>query len=199
MPRLDDTAKALLTSQSGPMSGAALSAAHAHRVALVPLAVATIVQRVHGRVCLLGVVSRWRRLRQRCAAKQVRGSRPTSWSATWIWVWHTTLVSPVRADGIARPGAAHRNGVALASARRLKERTYLELVGRGARARLKSAAVGLGRRRRSCACWPNPKPGPSHLFSGGEWSVPSSDPCLWCRSGVCLLVAEPPRRVCGWW
>ena len=147
------------------------------------------------RVCLLGVVSRWRRLRQRCAAKQVRGSRPTSWSATWMWVWHsqrltaadsrlvfgevqpaadTTLVSPVPTDGIARPGAAHRDGVALASARRLKERTYPVAGGDAAPGlawlclRVKSAAVGLGRRRRSCACWPKSKPGPSHLFSGGE-------------------------------
>ena len=39
-------------------------------------------------------------------------------------------------DGTARLGAAQRDEVALVSARRLKERTYPELVGRGARARL---------------------------------------------------------------
>ena len=58
----------------------------------------------------------------------------------------TTLVSPVRADGTARPGAAHRDGVALASARRLKERTYPELVGRGGRARLVVLAGEVGGR-----------------------------------------------------
>ena len=58
----------------------------------------------------------------------------------------TTLVSPVRADGTARPGAAQRDGVALVSARRLKERTYPELVGRGARARLVGLAGEVGGR-----------------------------------------------------
>ena len=49
----------------------------------------------------------------------------------------TTLVSPVRADGTARPGAAQRDGVALVSP---------ELVGRGARARLVVLAGEVGGR-----------------------------------------------------
>ena len=48
----------------------------------------------------------------------------------------TTLVSTLKSDGEARRGAADRDGVALAAARRDKERTYPELVGPGARARL---------------------------------------------------------------
>ena len=48
----------------------------------------------------------------------------------------TTLVSALRGDGSARSGAGDRDGVALTRARSFKERTYPELVGRGARARL---------------------------------------------------------------
>ena len=56
----------------------------------------------------------------------------------------TTWVSPVRADGTARRGAAHTDGVALAAARRQKERTYPELVGPLARARLVVLASEIG-------------------------------------------------------
>ena len=41
----------------------------------------------------------------------------------------TTLVSLIRGDGSARPGAADFDGIALAQARRKKERTYPKLVG----------------------------------------------------------------------
>ena len=41
----------------------------------------------------------------------------------------TTLVSALKGDGVPRRGAADRDGVALAEARRTKERTYPELVG----------------------------------------------------------------------
>ena len=58
----------------------------------------------------------------------------------------TTLVSVVRGDGSARTGAARRDGVALAAARRAKERRYPELVGRRARARLVVLAVEVGGR-----------------------------------------------------
>ena len=58
----------------------------------------------------------------------------------------TTLVSVLRGDGSARTGAARRDGVALAAARRAKERRYPELVGRRARARLIVLAVEVGRR-----------------------------------------------------
>ena len=43
----------------------------------------------------------------------------------------TTLVSAVQGDGVPRRGAANRDGVALASARRKKARTYPELVAAG--------------------------------------------------------------------
>ena len=66
--------------------------------------------------------------------------------ADGLTLWHgaqlavdTTMVSPVRRDGTARPGAAERDGVALTQARRQKERTYPELVGEGGRARLRGA------------------------------------------------------------
>ena len=42
----------------------------------------------------------------------------------------TTLVSPLRGEGSPRPNAAVRDGVALQVARRRKERTHPELVGR---------------------------------------------------------------------
>ena len=58
----------------------------------------------------------------------------------------TTLVSALRRDGTARPGAATRAGVALAAARRKKERTYLELTGEGGRARLVVLAAEVGGR-----------------------------------------------------
>ena len=47
-----------------------------------------------------------------------------------------TLVSALRRDGSARPGAADTDGVALDAARRRKEGTYPELTGAGGRARL---------------------------------------------------------------
>ena len=48
----------------------------------------------------------------------------------------TTLVSPLRGDGSPRPNAAVGDGVALHVATHRKERTYPELVGPRARARL---------------------------------------------------------------
>ena len=56
------------------------------------------------------------------------------------------MVSPIRRDGTARPGAAARDGVALTQARRQKERTYPELVGEGRRARLVVLAAEVGGR-----------------------------------------------------
>ena len=58
----------------------------------------------------------------------------------------TTLVSALKSDGEPRRGAADRDGVALAAARRDKERTYPELVGPGARARLVVLALEVGGR-----------------------------------------------------
>ena len=58
----------------------------------------------------------------------------------------TTLVSAVKGDGSPRRGAADRDGVALANARRRKMRTYPELVGAGARARLVVLALEVGGR-----------------------------------------------------
>ena len=58
----------------------------------------------------------------------------------------TTLVSAVQGDGVPRRGAANRDGVALASARWKKARTYPELVATGARARLVVLALEVGGR-----------------------------------------------------
>ena len=58
----------------------------------------------------------------------------------------TTMVSPLRRDGSARPGAANANGVALAEARRRKEHAHLELSGEGGRARLVVLGVEVGGR-----------------------------------------------------
>ena len=58
----------------------------------------------------------------------------------------TKLVSALKGDGEPRRGVADRDGVALAAARRDKERTYLELVGLGARALLVVLALVVGGR-----------------------------------------------------
>ena len=54
------------------------------------------------------------------------------------------MVSDFHANGEARRGAARTDGVALAAARRRKERTFPELTARGARARLVVLGVELG-------------------------------------------------------
>ena len=58
----------------------------------------------------------------------------------------TTLVSALKGNGEPRRGAADRDGVALAAARRVKERTYPELLDPGRRARLVVFAVEVGGR-----------------------------------------------------
>ena len=57
----------------------------------------------------------------------------------------TTLVSPIRADGLPRRQCADVDGAALAQARRRKQRTYPELDGHG-RARLVVLAAKVGGR-----------------------------------------------------
>ena len=59
--------------------------------------------------------------------------------ADGLTLWHgaqlavdTTMVSPVRRDGTARPGAAECDGVALTQAGRQKERTGADASARGA-------------------------------------------------------------------
>ena len=58
----------------------------------------------------------------------------------------TTMVSPLRRDGTARPRAANHNGAVLDVARRRKEATYPELSGEGGRARLVVLAAEVGGR-----------------------------------------------------
>ena len=58
----------------------------------------------------------------------------------------TTLVSPIRGDGTARPGTTKHQWHHLAQARRRKERTYPELVDRRSRARLVVLAGEVGGR-----------------------------------------------------
>ena len=59
---------------------------------------------------------------------------------SWLTGFHCsmvpTLVSPVRADGFPRRQCAHVDGAALAQARHVKQRTYLELLGNHGRTRL---------------------------------------------------------------
>ena len=58
----------------------------------------------------------------------------------------TTMVSPVRADGLPRTGAAAQDVVALTTARQRKQRTYPELPGRHRRCRLVVLATETGGR-----------------------------------------------------
>ena len=58
----------------------------------------------------------------------------------------TTLVSPLHCDGSLHPRDANEDGAVLAAARRLKERTYPELVGPRRRARLVVLAGEIGGR-----------------------------------------------------
>jgi len=60
----------------------------------------------------------------------------------------TTLVSALRRNGQARPGADLRDGVALQAASRRKRETYPELCGSGARARLVVLGLEVGGRWR---------------------------------------------------
>ena len=67
----------------------------------------------------------------------------------------TTLVCALRRDGNPTRNAADEDGVALRRARHRKERTYPELVGRLARARLVVITVEVGgrwQRRRAASC-----------------------------------------------
>ena len=57
-----------------------------------------------------------------------------------------TLVSALRGNGQARPGAAENDGAALRAARRRKERTYPELAGENRRARLVVLGMEVGGR-----------------------------------------------------
>ena len=58
----------------------------------------------------------------------------------------TTMVSAVRRDGLPRPRSVQDDGTALATARRLKERTYPELTGQFGRAKLVVLACEAGGR-----------------------------------------------------
>ena len=58
----------------------------------------------------------------------------------------TTMVSAVRRDGLPRPRSVRDDGAALATARRLKERTHPELTGQFGRARLVVLACEVGGR-----------------------------------------------------
>ena len=100
----------------------------------------------------------------------------------------TTLVSAIRRDGTARPGAATRAGVALAAARRTKERTYPELTGEGGRARLVVLAeVGVdGRRRLHSSLLPCPtqRRSQSQNSSGAVWPQHGCDDGARCWLAV---------------
>ena len=69
----------------------------------------------------------------------------TLWQGAQLAI-DTTLVSPLRCCGSARPRAADHNGAALDEARRRKERTHPELSGDGGRACLVVLATEVGGR-----------------------------------------------------
>ena len=133
-----------------------------------------------------------------CATKEAPEWRRTSCFATWIFQcllheeggdWRSSLTvshcslwtphwfPPLCCDGSARPGAAHTEGAVLALARRRKERTFPELIGRNARARLVVLAGEIGGRWSSetNTFWPRPKL---------ERSLPFCD-IVWSKRGVC--------------
>ena len=110
-------------------------------------------------------------------------------------VWgHTT--------GHARHGAAHRDGVALLTVRRQKERTCPELIGPHARARLVVLAGevdGLRRRDRdrSCASWPGPKHGLNRPSSEAGQSKLGGSSTLACSAAWAFAASLLNLRVGG--
>ena len=137
----------------------------------------------------------------------------------------TTLVCALYRDGTPVDRAAQQDGVVLQSARRRKERTYPELLGRRARSKLDVLVVEVGGRwseETSCLCWPEPRfvarihccvSGCSKLgVSGGVHCCPApplaqSRPQCWsCREHVVpmgtLQLSTMWSRISaspGWW
>ena len=100
----------------------------------------------------------------------------------------TTLVSPVRADGTARPGAAQRDGVALVSARSLKERTRLVVLAGEVGSRWSGETSNFLRLLTAAKARTTRPPAESGVCLAGQVGC---DLVLRCRTGVRLLVAEP--------
>ena len=93
-----------------------------------------------------------------------------------------TIVSPLRADGFARAGAADTDGVALSAAVREKRVTYHELVRNmwcsffflRDLALSRSAAVGGPRRTNSSSSSPRPERAGHQQYCVPRWRTPSS-------------------------
>ena len=105
-------------------------------------------------------------------------------------------MSPIRDDGTARPGTADIDGIILAQARRRKERTYPELVGRRSRAR----PCGLGWRGRRQVVGGDADV-PRHLGTR-ESPLRAADPEEESRAGLEDALGRNPgvqrcSRVCG--
>ena len=88
----------------------------------------------------------------------------------------TTLVSPLHADGTARPGAAQNDGVALRVARRRKERRYPKLCGHNNKCRLvvlaaKLVGAGPTRLALSSDLWRDSKHGQNRFCCAGGASL----------------------------
>ena len=112
----------------------------------------------------------------------------------------TTLVSPLHADGTARPGAARNDGVALRVARRRKERRYPELSGHNNRCRLgcvgpgKSEGDGPMKLARSSGPWHGLKPVQNHrCYANGLNRLGDSG------GGLCSPARPPGRLLAPWW
>ena len=164
-PTINDAQRALLRSQSGPGAGVFLRTTPCNPVTrldsftfriLLCRRLGFAVERVVARVCREGGarVSTNIMVRDMDLAVPIPGdSRRIEVLADGLALFggvqlaiDTTLVSPLHADGTARPGAARNDGVALRVARRRKERRYPELSGHNNRCRLVVLAGEVGGR-----------------------------------------------------
>ena len=171
-PGLNDSRRAMLRSQHGPLASAALTAlptSRATRIASQPFSAPSLPQTALSSPLVSPHLPMWpvpSRVR-RSASMQGAGARVSSNMfvrdmldgrrldivADGLTLWQgaqlaidATMVSLLRRDGTFRPRAANHDGVVLEATRRRKEATCPELSGENGRARLVVLAAEVGGR-----------------------------------------------------
>ena len=193
LPQMSAQQRAMLRSQSGPVAGVLFSTAPPSLLTrMEPALFRVLLQRrlslplsLTARSCQCGrLLDAFGHHWTACSRSGVLGRRGFALESAAakvcrvIWTWallmhvfdgaqlavDTTLVSTIQGNGEPRNGAAERDGVAFAQAKRKKARTYPELVRPGARARCwhwKRAVVGPRMRAHLCSCLHGHGPGRS--------------------------------------